>query len=229
MSIFVIADPHLSFGAEKPMNIFKGWDNHAQRLEEHWRRVVGAGDTVVLPGDISWAMSLEAALPDFQFLHNLPGTKVILKGNHDYWWNTRKKIENFWAQNGLDSLVLLHNNAILAEGMALCGSRGWFFDCVGQEDQKVLAREAGRLQRSIEAGKALSGTLCVFLHYPPIAGGQVCEEIDSVLRNEGIRCCYYGHLHGSAIKWAFRGVQNGIRYDLVSADALGFCPKLVLP
>jgi len=187
--------------------------------------VVAPGDTVVLPGDISWAMSLDAALPDFAFLHALPGTKVILKGNHDYWWTTRKKIEDFWAAHGLNSLVLLHNNAVLAEGVALCGSRGWFFDCEDEGGQKVLLREAGRLRASIQAGKKLSGRLCVFLHYPPISNDRACEEIDRVLREEGVPCCYYGHLHGGSVKWAFRGEKNGIAYDLVSADALRFCPK----
>jgi len=227
MSIFALADPHLSFGVSKPMDVFTGWGNHVQRLERHWRRLVRAGDTVVLPGDISWGMSLEEALPDFQFLHGLPGRKVILKGNHDYWWNTRKKIENFWAAHGLGSLELLHNNAILAEGVALCGSRGWFFDCEAAEDQKVLLREAGRLRTSIREGKKRSGVLCVFLHYPPAAGGRVCEEIMRVLMEEGAPCCYYGHLHGASIPWAFRGMAEGIFFDLVSADSLQFQPKRI--
>jgi len=224
MSIFVLGDPHLSFGAAKPMDIFTGWGNHIRRLEENWRRIVQDGDTVVLPGDISWAMTLEQALPDFQFLHGLPGTKIILKGNHDYWWATRKKIEALWQAHGLTSLRLLHNNAILAEGVALCGSRGWFFDCEEAEDRKVLLREAGRLRASIREGKKLSDSPCVFLHYPPIANGRRCEEILDVLREEGVRSCYYGHLHGASIPWAFKGVAEGIRFDCVSADALKFCP-----
>ena len=227
MSIFVLGDPHLSFGAAKPMDVFTGWGNHIQRLEDNWRRLVKDGDTIVLPGDISWAMTLEQALPDFQFLHGLPGTKIILKGNHDYWWSTRKKIEEFWRVNGLTSLRLLHNDAILAEGVALCGSRGWFFDCEEAEDRKVLLREAGRLQTSIRAGKKLSDRLCVFLHYPPIANGRRCDEIYDVLADEGVRSCFYGHLHGASIPWAFKGEADGIRFDCVSADALQFCPMKI--
>ncbi|MCL2195400.1 MAG: metallophosphoesterase [Oscillospiraceae bacterium] len=228
--IYAIADPHLSFGTAKPMDIFPGWDNHAQRLEANWRKLVRDDDTVVLPGDISWGMTLDQALPDFQFLHNLPGRqKVILKGNHDYWFSTRRKIEDLWTAHGLTSLVLLHNNAIEAEGMAICGSRGWFFDSDEPHDTKVLAREAGRLRTSIQAGKQLSDNVCVFLHYPPITQDRVCEEIDSVLRDEGVARCYYGHLHSSAAKRAFVGERNGTHYDIVSADALGFCPKLITP
>ena len=224
MSIFVLGDPHLSFGVAKPMDVFTGWGNHVQKIEDNWRRTVREEDTVVLPGDISWAMTLEQALPDFQFLHSLPGTKIILKGNHDYWWNTRKKIEALWGANGLDSLKLLHNNAILAEGAALCGSRGWFFDCAQAGDRKVLLREAGRLQASIEEGKKLSERVCVFLHYPPIANGRRCDEILGVLTREGVRSCWYGHLHGPSLPWAFTGKAEGIQFHCASADHLKFCP-----
>ena len=227
MSLFVLGDPHLSFGAAKPMDVFTGWDNHVRRLEENWRGIVRDEDTVVLPGDISWAMTLEQALPDFQFLHGLPGTKVILKGNHDYWWTTRKKTEALWEAHGLTSLRLLHNNAIPAGGAALCGSRGWFFDCEEAEDRKVLLREAGRLRTSIQEGKKIGGTLCVFLHYPPIAGGHRCEEIFGVLVQEGVRRCWYGHLHGASLPWAFKGAAEGISFDCVSADALQFVPKKI--
>ena len=224
MSIFTLGDPHLSFGAAKPMDVFTGWGNHVQRLENNWRRLVRDSDTVVLPGDISWAMTLEQALPDFQFLHSLPGRKIILKGNHDYWWTTRKKIEDLWLAHGLTTLRLLHNDAILIEGVALCGSRGWFFDCEEAGDRKVLLREAGRLQASIREGKKLSDRLCVFLHYPPIAGGRRCDEIYDILVDEGVRHCWYGHLHGASIPWALKGKVDGIGFDLVSADALQFCP-----
>jgi len=224
MSIFVLGDPHLSFGAAKPMDVFTGWGNHVQRLEGNWRRLIKNEDTIVLPGDISWAMTLEQALPDFQFLHDLPGTKIILKGNHDYWWTTRKKIEDFWMAHGLASLRLLHNDAVLVEGAALCGSRGWFFDCEEAGDRKVLLREAGRLRTSIREAKKLSDRVCVFLHYPPIANGRRCDEIYDVLVDEGVRNCWYGHLHGASIPWAYRGQAGGIRFELVSADALQFCP-----
>ena len=151
MSLFVIGDPHLSFGCQKPMDIFKGWENHAVRLEENWKDVVGENDTVVLPGDISWAMNFEELLPDFQFLHRLPGKKVILKGNHDYWWSTQNKMDHFLLQNGLDSIEMLHNSCICAEGFRLCGTRGWPFDDVAAQGEKLMAREAGRLRMSLQA------------------------------------------------------------------------------
>jgi len=225
--IYAIADLHLSFGSAKPMDVFAGWADHIPRLERNWRAAVTVDDTVVLPGDISWGMTLDEALPDFQFLHGLPGTKIIMKGNHDYWWNSRKKIEELWAAHCLSSLRLLHNNAFAAEGHVLCGSRGWFFDC-GDPEQKIVLREAGRVRASIQAGKKLLDNeekLLVFLHYPPIVNGQACAEILDVLISEGITRCYYGHLHGQSIKWAHRGLHEGIQFDLVSADALGFMPK----
>lgn len=234
--IFAIADLHLSFGCAKPMDMFAGWAGHAERLAQNWRAVITAEDTVVLPGDLSWGMTLEEALPDFQFLHSLPGTKIIMKGNHDYWWSSRKKIETLWAAHDLPSLRLLHNNAFAAEGAVLCGSRGWFFDCGEQAaerpEEKIVLREACRVRASIQAGKQLLAgrapeNLLVFLHYPPIVNGQACMEILQVLIDEGITRCYYGHLHGQSIKWAHRGVYEGIRFELVSADALGFCPKRV--
>jgi predicted phosphohydrolase len=228
MALFVIGDPHLSLGGAKPMDIFRGWEDHVRRLETNWRRLVRADDTVVLPGDISWAMKLEDTLADFRFLHHLPGTKIIAKGNHDYWWSTRTKIERFWAENGLTSLQLLHNNAILTQGAAICGTRGWFFDCEEAEDQKVLLREAQRLRTSIQLGKASGAKrLIVFLHYPPITQDRVCNEMYNVLVEEGITACYYGHLHSGATSWAFRGERNGIQFQLISADALNFCPKRI--
>jgi len=241
MAIYAIADTHLSFGCEKPMDIFAGWSNYVERLEQNWRAAVREDDTVVLPGDISWGMSLEDALPDFAFLHSLPGTKIIMKGNHDYWWNSRRKIEDLWTANGLSSLRLLHNNAFAAEGFALCGSRGWFFDSEEAKDgtavQKIILREAGRLRTSIQAGKQLlkaapeqpqkAEHLLVFLHYPPIANGRVCAEMMDVLLSEEVTRCYYGHLHGQSIKWAHRGAYEGIQFELISADALQFAPKRI--
>ena len=128
MSLFVIGDTHLSLSTDKPMDIFGGWKNYMQRLEENWRSVVQPQDTVIIPGDVSWGMSLEQAKEDFLFLHRLPGKKILMKGNHDYWWTTRAKMESFLEGNGLDSLSILHNNAVSVEGLSLCGSRGWMFE-----------------------------------------------------------------------------------------------------
>ena len=224
MSLFAIADTHLSFGTDKPMDVFPGWNGYVDRLEAQWRAVVKPEDTVVLGGDISWGMSLDEATPDFAFVEALPGRKLILKGNHDYWWNTRSKMEAFFAQRGFDSLHILHNNAFDAEGAAICGTRGWFYDAEADEDKKVLLREVGRLRTSIRAGRALGLPPVVFLHYPPIYGEAVCEELMQVLREERITECYYGHIHGYGIRKAFSGEADGIRFRLISGDGLDFCP-----
>lgn len=227
MSLFAIADTHLSFGTDKPMNIFAGWQDFEERLEKNWNSIVTENDTVVIAGDISWGMKLEEALEDFCFLDRLNGTKIVMKGNHDYWWSTKSKTEKFLAENGINSIKILFNNAYRVGDISVCGTRGWFFDCSKQEDQKVLAREVGRLKASIDEAKRLGGEPIVFLHYPPISLTETCSEIYDLLMREGIKTCYYGHLHGSSVNWSFRGESDGIKFDLISADYLGFCPKLI--
>lgn len=227
MSIYVIGDPHLALSCPKPMDIFAGWDGYQQRLEENWRATVSPEDTVVVAGDVSWAMKLEDTVRDFDFLHSLPGRKLLLKGNHDYWWSTRAKLDRFFAQRGWDSLEILHNNAIEAEGVALCGSRGWIFENGEPADALVVAREAGRIRRSLEAVReGLEPVL--FLHYPPIYGQQVIAEFFDLMKEFGVRRCFYGHLHGPAISNAFQGEFFGVDLRLVSADYLKFTPFRVL-
>ena len=221
MNIFAIGDTHLSFDTDKPMDVFRGWSDYVPRLEKNWRNLV------LIPGDISWAMSLEGVKKDFSFLDSLPGKKLMMKGNHDYWWNTKKKMDAFIKENGFDSLSILFNNAYRFGDTTICGSRGWFFDAENDSEKKVLLREAGRLRLSIEAGKKLGGEIIVFLHYPPVTVSQCCEEMMDVLRESGIKRCYYGHLHGASTKSAFTGEHDGIGFDLVSADHLGFCPKFI--
>ena len=228
MSLFAIADTHLSFGTDKPMDVFQGWENYVSRLAENWRAIVTDRDTVVIAGDISWGMDLTQALPDFRFLHELPGKKIILKGNHDYWWSTRKKAETCFAQNGLDTLSVLFNNAFEVGSVAVCGTRGWLAESCSDEDRKVLLREAGRLQMSLDAAKALGREPVVFLHYPPLnADGTWCPEIYSVLQSAGVRYVYYGHLHGPSCRMAVQGEKDGIHLSLISCDALRFTPKLI--
>ena len=227
MNIFAIGDTHLSFDTDKPMDVFRGWSDYVPRLEKNWRNLVSEDDVVVIPGDISWAISLEGAKKDFSFLDSLPGKKLMMKRNHDYWWNTKKKMDAFIKENGFDSLSILFNNAYRFGDTTICGSRGWFFDAENDSDKKVLLREAGRLLLSIEAGKKLGGEIIVFLHYPPVTVSQCCEEMMDVLRESGIKRCYYGHLHGASTKSAFTGELDGIGFDLVSADHLGFCPKFI--
>lgn len=228
MSLFVIADLHLSFGANKPMNIFRGWDNYEERLEKNWRSLVTGEDTVVIPGDISWAMKLNECYEDFKFIHNLPGKKLLLKGNHDYWWDTRRKIENYLRENGFDSIEIVFNSAKAVGEYAVCGTRGWFYDAEADSDKKVLNREVGRLRTSITEALKTGLEPVVFLHYPPVYGDQRCDDILNVLKEYNIKKCYYGHLHGSNVaKKAVTGEFEGINFKLISSDYVKFVPILV--
>lgn len=227
MSLFAIADLHLSLDSEKPMDVFQGWEDYQIKLEDNWRRLIRENDTVVLPGDISWAMSLDEAYTDFRFLDALPGQKIILKGNHDYWWSTRKKMETFLEEKGLRSISILHNSAVQVGNVSVCGTRGWFYDDAACGDKKVLLREAGRLDTSIAQGEKTGLEPVVFLHYPPIYGEFVCSEIMEVLKKHQIRRCYYGHLHGRATGHAVEGVRDGILFRLISADHLRFSPMII--
>lgn len=227
MSLYAIGDTHLSLGTDKPMDIFRGWDNYVDRLEANWKRLITDNDTVVIPGDISWAMKLENAVEDFSFINSLPGQKLILKGNHDYWWNTMSKMNAFLEENSFSTIKFIFNNAYRVGDYSICGTRGWFFDDTEQHSEKVINREAQRLKASITAGKALGGEPLVFLHYPPVSVSQVCEPIYNILLEENIRYCYYAHLHGQAMKFAFTSEKDGIKFELLSADYLKFCPKLI--
>ncbi len=229
MSLFVIGDLHLSLGTDKPMDVFRGWSDYVPRLKENWCESVGAEDTVVIPGDVSWAMSLEDATADFAFLDALPGRKLIFKGNHDYWWSTRRKIDSYFAEKSFSTLRVVHNDAVAVEGqVAVCGTRGWFFDAEQEADRKVLLREVGRLNASLDAAEATGLPPVVFLHYPPVSREVVCHELFDVLRERRVRTCYYGHLHGPSIPHAFCGERDGVTLRLVSGDALGFKPLKIL-
>ncbi len=229
MKLYTIGDPHLSLGCDKPMDVFRGWENYLERLERNWNAVVCPEDTVVLAGDISWGMSLEEAEADFAFLdRELAGTKIILKGNHDYWFSTRTRVENFWAEKGFSSLKLLFNNAYVFGEYAICGTRGWVNEQDEPADQKVISREAGRLRLSLEAGKALGKKPLAFLHYPPVYYIHECREILDVLLEYGVSNCYYGHIHGAGHRYAIDGVYAGIDFQLVSCDYTHFRPLEVL-
>ncbi len=227
MSLFAIGDPHLSLSVNKPMDIFRGWTDYTDRLAKNWNAVVGEGDSVVVPGDISWAMNFEEAKKDFGFLHSLNGTKYILKGNHDYWWNTMSKMNKFLVENGFDTIKIIHNNAYSVEGFSIAGSRGWFYDDTAESDKKVILREAGRLRTSLQEASKLKGELIAFLHYPPISANQECEEILSVLKEFPVKRCYFGHLHGFVAPENAKIAWEGIEFNLTSADYLSFVPRLI--
>ncbi|HIV88031.1 MAG TPA: metallophosphoesterase [Candidatus Pygmaiobacter gallistercoris] len=222
MALYAIADLHLSLGADKPMDVFWGWKDYVPRLKANWNRLVKPEDTVVLPGDISWAMKLENAIEDFSFIDRLPGRKIILKGNHDYWWTTVSKMNAFCAAQGFGTIHFLNNNSYLEEDVAICGTRSWLFDVGQPHDLKVMNRELGRLRSSLES--AQGAEKLVFLHYPPLYPTGNAQEVVALLHEFGVRECWYGHLHGGSIRGAIQGEVDGIRYRLISADALGFCP-----
>lgn len=207
------------------MNIFKGWDNYTDRIKANWQRLVRKEDTVILPGDLSWGLKLEETLNDFNFLESLNGEKIIAKGNHDLWWGTKSKIENFFKENDINTIKILFNNAYLVENIAVCGTRGWFYDDK-ESDKKVVLREAGRLETSINAALKLSGEPIVFLHYPPVYSNMACNEIFDVLKKYNIKRVYHGHIHGNGFN---RAVSNydGIDFKLVSCDCVDFTPVCV--
>lgn len=240
MSVFVIADTHLSFGVDKPMDIFgKRWENYQQKLKDGWESVVSPSDTVIIPGDISWAMTLQEALPDFEFLNALPGEKILLKGNHDYWWQTQNKLNAFVADHGFNTVRFLYNNAHLAEDFIMCGSRGWYPDdrepksLRDVDHEKIVAREVMRLRRSLEEGKRIASTqgtkkeLVAFLHFPPYFTDYCCEELVEELVSAGVKRCYFGHIHGNYSAPA-RLLYRGISFELVSGDYLGFIPHKIV-
>ena len=210
------------------MDVFGGaWNGYVDKLSAGFQ-AVGEEDTVVLCGDISWGMSLEQAEPDFAFLDALPGRrKLLLKGNHDYWWNTAAKMNRFFAENGFSTLQILHNNCYEYGDYALCGTRGWFYEeNAGPHTEKVFRRELIRLEASLKAAGERE-KLC-FLHYPPLYKGYRCQEILDLLGRYGVKACYYGHLHGPSHRLAIEGRVDGVDYRLVSADYLGFQPKKIL-
>jgi len=228
MALFVIADLHLSFGSDKPMDVFPGWANYTQKLEENWNRRVRAEDTVVIAGDISWAMKLEETFQDFSFIHRLPGKKLLLKGNHDYWWSTKTKIERYFSANGFDDMSVVFNCAHEADGKIIFGSRGWLYNAATEEDMKIVNREVGRLRLSLKDAQKYQGEKIAFLHYPPVYDNMECKEILQVLLENNIKDCYFGHIHGKqAGRKAPTGEYKGIHMHLISCDYVGFTPVRV--
>ncbi len=231
MSLYCISDPHLSLSCDKPMDVFGGlWQDYVQKLETNWTKLVSSDDTIVLPGDISWGMNLKESLADFAFLDALPGKeKIILKGNHDYFWTSRSKMEDFFEQNGLTTLKILHNNFFpYGENYGICGSRGWINEAGKTQDKKILNREAMRLEASILPCIQSGREPIVFLHYPPLYGETVCNEIYDVLKQYNIKKCFYGHIHGNGYRYAIDGIYDGIDFRLVSCDYLEFVPMLII-
>ena len=228
MALFVLGDTHLSLGASKPMDVFPGWNGYVERLERNWRKLIKPEDTIVLAGDISWAMRLNDTRRDFAFLQELPGQKLIMKGNHDYWWTTANKMNAYLKAEGFDTLHILHNNHYAFQQYGICGTRGWVSINGETADAKVLAREVQRLEVSIQSALKEQLTPIVFLHYPPIYGNSYNYEILEVLHRYAITECYYGHIHGKAHQYAFEGVYEETKMHLISGDYIQFKPVKIV-
>lgn len=224
--IYAIADLHLSFSDNKPMDIFgKEWEGHAEKIEKNWRAVVREGDTVLIPGDISWAMNLDDALNDFMFIEALPGKKIILKGNHDYWWDTVSKIKAFFSKNGIQTIELLHNNSFKADNAVICGTRGWILKSGAgftAHDLKIYTRELGRLKMSLASSEDKAGLKIVMLHFPPIGSSKYENEFTDIMREYDIDICLFGHIHSGVPSEEHDCHIGKTRYKLVSGDHLGF-------
>ena len=229
MSIYVIGDLHLSFSTDKPMDIFgNNWENHAEKIRENWIKKVKEEDTVILPGDFSWATYLEETYKDFEFLCSLPGKKILSKGNHDYWWTTLTSMRKFLKENSFNNIDFLYNNSYLIEDKIIVGTRGWLNTWKSQDNYKILKRENERLKLSINSAKKQFGEekeMIAFIHYPPFYKEVLIpEEIDFIktLKDNNISTCFYGHLHGESHKDAVEGMINGMNYKLISSDYLKF-------
>ena len=229
MAIYTIGDLHLSFNENKPMSIFgENWEGYEEKVKENWTKLVKEEDMVVLPGDFSWSMYLKDTYKDFEYLNNLPGKKLLLKGNHDYWWSTVNSMRNYIKENHFKNIDFIYNNAYEFENIIIVGTRGWAFG-EDAESKRMIQREMARLELSIKNGIENYGEnkeIIAFLHYPPIINQNIqnneMNEFIRILKKYDIKKCYYGHLHGTAIKEAVEGEHFGIAFKLVSADAIQF-------
>ncbi|MBE7049834.1 MAG: serine/threonine protein phosphatase [Ruminococcaceae bacterium] len=231
MALYAMSDLHLSLGVEKPMDVFgNSWHNYMKKIKFQWNKTVGKDDTVIVGGDISWGMYLDEAKEDFAFLNSLPGKKILLRGNHDYWWESLSKLRAFLLKNSFDTIEFLQNDAMVVQEKVVCGTRGWILpqsDGFTGKDRKIYERELIRLSLSLEKGKKISEgreVICVF-HFPPLkSDGSLDPSIGEILHKNSVKRCLYGHLHGQVAKSAFEGVSEGIEFRLVSADFLEFTP-----
>ncbi|MDQ0188466.1 metallophosphoesterase [Alicyclobacillus cycloheptanicus] len=224
MALFALADLHLGQAVDKPMDVFgAAWQDHTEQIRRSWCAEVSQEDTVLVPGDISWAMHLPEAIPDLDWIAALPGKKILLRGNHDYWWSSIKKVRQALAPG----VQALQNDAFIADGYAICGSRGWLLPThpkFTEADQAIYLREAERLQLSLKAAAALALPMVAMMHYPPTDQDGSSTLFTDLLEQYGVERCVYGHLHGPAHRFAFEGTRRGVSYHLVSADYLRFAP-----
>lgn len=225
MAIFAISDLHLSFGTDKPMNVFgQVWENYEDKIKINWKSSVNENDIVILPGDLSWGITLKEAKKDFEFINNLPGRKIILKGNHDYYFSTKTKVEKYFKENGFDTISVLHNDAIETNECIVAGTRGWGKTESSDKalDKKIILREENRLILSLEKAKKIQEKtpdkqIIVAMHFPPFIG-----NFQKIMKDYDIKKCIYGHLHGYGHFMVKEGIIDGIEYKMVSCDYTKF-------
>lgn len=230
MKLFAIADLHLPGGDEKPMDVFgPQWEGHFARISEDWRSRVSGDDLVLIPGDISWAMQLRQAVPDLCAIGALPGRKLLIKGNHDYWWSSISRVQAAMPEG----MQALQHSAVDVGPWVVCGTRGWVFPTGGEplseEDRRICERELLRLEMALKDARKLAGEpgkpIVVMLHYPPLFDAQRDTDFTALLSRYGVHTAVYGHLHGAGIRAGWNGVHGGVRYLLTSCDSLGFALK----
>lgn len=239
MSLFVISDLHLDvLTSEKSMEVFGDkWKDYTNRIQKNWSAIVAPTDTVIIPGDISWALNLNDSITDLKWINDLPGRKILMKGNHDFWWNTVTKMKKFFTENGLNTLDILYNNAIEVEDYILAGSRGWFVDKTMQttkacsvDYEKILNREQIHLKMSLDCAKELqknSGKeILAFFHFPPIWGDFECVELINILKDYEISRAFFGHIHGSYTHPS-TFEHKSIQFKMISADFIDFIPQII--
>lgn len=225
MALYAISDLHLSLGTNKPMDVFgDGWKNYENKMKENWNSTINDEDTVLVCGDISWAMYLQESINDFAYINSLPGRKIICKGNHDYWWSTISKQNKFILENNFNNIYFLHNNSYTEEDIGIYGTRGWnsWNQCKSAEDKKIYERELERLELSFKSLPQGITKKVVMLHYPPD------DSFREILKNHGTSVCIYGHLHANAGRYAIKGMIDGVLYQLVACDYLKFQPMRIL-
>lgn len=223
MSIYAISDLHLSYNTDKPMDIF-GWKNYENKIKENWNSKVKESDLVILGGDFSWSMDLKDTYKDFEFIHKLPGKKILIKGNHDYWWGTLTKMKKYINEIGFNDINFLYNNSYEFEGKIICGTRGWNFTALQEDDEKIYNREIQRLKLSLEDAVKKYGTdkeIIVCLHYPPLKTNEISDFV-RVMEEYNVTKCIYGHLHGPAHKFIVEKNIDNIQYIMTSCDYTNF-------
>ena len=230
MSLYAIGDLHLPGGQEKPMAVFGSqWDRHFQKIAESWQAQVQPEDTVLIPGDISWAMTLEEAMPDLRAIGRMPGKKILVRGNHDYWWGGIGRVRDALPEG----MYALQQDALDLGDFVICGTRGWTIPTedtpLSPPDEKIYLRELARLDLALGAARRIAPEkpLAVMLHYPPLYQNLRHSGFTERMEQAGVQLCVYGHLHGSGIAAGFSGEQNGIRYELTSCDSQDFAVRKI--